>query len=100
MKTRGSSPRWLAVALATGLGLGLGGCGNAAQERAFAHTRQREDLVTAETAPGIIQEYHQVIALDPGSTWAKEAATRIAAVETRVRAEEQRKAVFQEHGVD
>jgi hypothetical protein len=86
--------------LLLGLALFIGGCGNAAQQKAYEHAAQMEQQCTAETAPGIIAEYRKVIALEPDSGLAKKSHERIAAVEARVKAEEQRKDVFQEHGID
>lgn len=83
-----------------GLALLAGGCGNSAQERAYARAEQLERQSTTESAPAVIAEYRRVIALEPGSSWAKKAAARIQAVEARRQAEETRKEVFQEHGVD
>ncbi len=86
--------------LALGLALAWAGCGNRAQEQAYAHAVQAEAQFTVEAAPALVAEYRRVIALDPGTAWAKQAEARIAAVEARVKAEELHKAVFQEHGVD
>lgn len=92
--------RHVSLLLLAGLVLLASGCGNAAQEQAYARAEQAERSFTAETAPAIIAEYKRVIALEPGSGWAKKAAARIQAVEARRQAEETRKDVFQEHGVD
>ena len=100
MKIRPFNSRQIAALFAAGLALWLGGCGNAAQQQAYEQAAQLEEKYTAETAPAIIQEYRRVIALEPDSAWAKKARARIDAVETRVKAEEQHKSVFQEHGVD
>jgi len=86
--------------LMIGLALGLGGCGNAAQRQAYAHAARAEQQFTLENAPAIIAEYKRVIAVAPGSAWAKKARARIEAVAARVKSEELRKSVFQEHGVD
>lgn len=98
MKIRASSPWWVVAGFA--LALGLGGCGNAAQQKAYEHAAQLEEKYTAESAPAIIREYQRVIALEPDSGWAKKARTRLEALEARVKAEEQHKNIFQEHGVD
>jgi uncharacterized protein YmfQ (DUF2313 family) len=94
MVTRAAAP------ILFGLALLLAGCGNAAQEKAYAHAVQLEQQFTPEKAPAIITEYRRVIALEPGSAWAQKARERVAALEARVQAAEQHKAVFQEHGVD
>lgn len=100
MNPRTLSSRWISTPLILGLALWLGGCGNAAQQQAYEQALQQEERYTAETAPAIIQEYRRVIALKPDSAWAKKSRARIEAVEARVKAEEQHKSVFQEHGVD
>lgn len=93
-------PRHAGMLLLAALALFASGCGNAAQEQAYARAEKQERSFTVETAPAIIAEYKRVIALEPGSGWAKKAAARIQAVETRLKSEETRKDVFQEHGVD
>ncbi len=100
MKHRGSNPPGLIGALALGLALLAGGCGNSAQQTAYAQAEKAEQHLTAENAAAIIAQYQQVIALEPGSAWARRAHARIEALEARAKAEEQRKNVFQEHGVD
>ena len=85
---------------AVGLGLLLGGCGNAAQEQAYAHAVQLEQTFTPESSAPIIAEYRRAIALEPGSRRAREAGVRLKALEARVLAAEQHRTVFQEHGVD
>ena len=92
--------RRTASLVALGLGLLLGGCGNAAQEQAYAHAVQLEQSFTPENAATIIAEYRRAIALEPGSSRAQEAGVRLKALEARVQAAEQHRAVFQEHGVD
>jgi hypothetical protein len=82
------------------LGLLLTGCGNAAQEQAFAHALQLEESFTPENAPAIIAEYRRAIAVAPGSSRAQEAGAHVKALEARVLAAEQHRTVFQEHGVD
>jgi NAD/NADP transhydrogenase beta subunit len=89
-----------AVALLLGLALLLGGCGNSAQQKAYEQAALAERQLTAENAPVIIAQYKQVIAREPGSGWAKKAQARIDALEARARADELRKSVFQEHGID
>jgi len=85
---------WLILALA------VGGCGDSAQQKAYEQATKAEQQLTAENASAIIAEYKQVISLQPSSGWAQKAKERIEAVEARVKAEELRKSVFQEHGVD
>jgi len=97
MKTR---TRTLWFALLTGLALAAGGCGNSAQQKAYEHAAKAEQQVTAENAATIIAEYKQVIALEPGSDWAKKSQARIEAVDAAVKAKELHKSVFQEHGID
>lgn len=89
-----------AAALAIGLALFVAGCGNAAQRQAYERAAQKEQQLTAENAPALIAEYKRVIALQPGSAWARKAQARIEAVEARLQAAELHKSVFQEHGVD
>ena len=87
--------------LSLGLALLVVGCGgNAAQQQAYEKAAKAEQQITAENAPALVTEYKQVIALQPGSEWAKKAQTRIEALEARVKAEELHKSVFQEHGID
>ena len=85
---------------AVGLGLLFGGCGNAAQEQAYAHAVQLEQSFTPENSAPIIAEYRRAIALEPASRRAQEAGVRLKALEARVLAAEQHRTVFQEHGVD
>jgi len=87
-------------ALGIGLALVLGGCGNAAQQAAFDQAAKAEQHLTAENAATVIADYRQAIALQPDSALAGKARKRIDALEARLNAEEQRKSVFQEHGVD
>jgi len=87
-------------ALVLGLALLASGCGRTAQQTAYEQAAKTEQLQTAENTPAIITAYRQVIALQPGTTWARQAQARIEAIEARTKAEEQRKNVFQEHGVD
>lgn len=100
MKHQAFSTKLILSALSIGLALLVGGCGNAAQQKAYEQAAKMEQQLTAENAPAIITEYKQVITLQPGTEWAKKAQARIEAVEARVKAEEQHKSVFQEHGVD
>jgi hypothetical protein len=90
------------VVLVSGIGLVpfVVGCGNSAQQKAYEQAAQAEQQFAAENASAIIAEYKQVIALQPGSEWAKKTQARIEAVEAHVKAEELRKSVFQEHGID
>ncbi len=90
----------LASMLSIGLALFVGGCGNSAQQKAYEQAAKAEQQLTAENASAIIAEYKQVIAQQPDSAWARKARTRIEAVEARVKAEDLRKSLFQEHGVD
>ena len=100
MKLHRSSPTKILSAFSLGLTLFVLGCGNAAQQKAFEQATKAERQLTAENAAAIVAEYQQVIALQPGSEWAKQAQARIEAVEARVKAEELHKSVFQEHGID
>ena len=86
--------------LLIGLALLVAGCGNAAQQQAYEQAAKAEQQITAENVSAIIAEYKRVIVLQPGSGWAKKANARIEALEARVKAEEQHKSVFQEHGID
>ncbi len=88
------------LALVLVLALALAGCGNAAQRQAYERAAQAEQHLTAENAPALLADYRRVIALKPGTAWARKAEERIAAVETRVKAEELHKSVFHEHGID
>jgi len=87
-------------ALVLGLALLAGGCCRTAQQTAFEQAAKTEQQQTGENTPAIITAYRKVIALQPGTTWARQAQARIEAIEARTKAEEQRKNVFQEHGVD
>ena len=100
MKHQAFSPKRISSALLIGLVLFVGGFGNAAQQKAYEQAAKAEQQLTAENASAIITEYRQTIALQPGSEWARKAEARIEAVEARVKAEELRKSVFQEHGID
>ena len=86
--------------LGFGAVLFVAACGNHAQQQAYELAIKSEQSFTVENAPAIVAEYQRVIALEPGSDWAGKARTRITAVETRLKAEELHKSVFQEHGVD
>ena len=86
--------------LSIGFGLLLGGCGNAAQEQAYAHAVELERTLTPENSSVIVAEYKRAIAVAPGSSRAKEATVRLKALEARIQAAEQHRIVFQEHGVD
>lgn len=98
MKSR--RPALVPVLALLGLALLATGCGNAAQQQAYEQAVQAEAQLTPENAPAVIADYRRVIALEPGSKWARQAEARLQAVEARVRAAEQHKAVFQEHGID
>jgi hypothetical protein len=100
MKTQRLILKTVLLALGIGLALAVSGCGKSAQQKAYEQTAKTEQQLTAENAPKIIAEYKQVIALKPGSEWAKKAQARIDALEASAKAEELRKNVFQEHGVD
>jgi hypothetical protein len=100
MKTRGFNIRTAGFILGTSLALFVAGCGDSAQQQAFEQAAKAEQQFAAENAPTIIADYRRVIALQPGSEWAKKAQERIAAMEARLKAEELRKSVFQEHGID
>lgn len=86
--------------LGVGIALFLTSCGNSAQQRAYEQAAKAEQQFTVENASAIVAEYQRVIGLQPGSDWARQAQARIAAVATRLKAEELHKSVFQEHGVD
>lgn len=90
----------LGFILAIGFALMLGGCGNPAQKRAYEAAAKKEQSVSIENAPALIAEYKQIVRMKPGSAWAEKAEARIKAIEARVKAEEMRKEVFQEHGID
>jgi len=86
--------------LVLNLALIVVGCGNSAQQKAYEQTAKAETQLTAENSAAIIAEYKQVIALQPGSGWAKKAQARIDTIEAKTKAEELHKSVFQEHGID
>ena len=100
MKTVMFATKQVVSALSLGLALLVLGCGNAAQQKAYEQAAQKEQQLAAENAPALIAEYQQVIALQPGSDWARKAQARIEAVETCEKAAELHKSIFQEHGVD
>jgi outer membrane protein assembly factor BamD (BamD/ComL family) len=100
MKNRTSNIHRVVSTFSIGLALLVGGCGNSAQQKAYEQAAKAEQQLTAENASAIIAEYKQVIALQPGSEWARKAQARIEALEARLKAEELRKSVFQEHGID
>lgn len=100
MKTPGFSTRIVGFTLALALALGGLGCGNAAQQQAYEQAVKAEQQLTAENAPAVRAAYQRVIALQPDSACARQARARLAVVEARVQAEELRKSVFHEHGVD
>ena len=90
----------VACILAVGLVSLHGGCGNAEQKEAYERAETMEQQLPIEKAPAIITAFEQVIRMEPGSKWAEKARTRIDSLEDRVKAEELRKSVFQEHGID
>ena len=92
--------RVVAFALVFGCALLVGGCGKSAQQQAYEQAATTEPQLTAENASAIIAEYKKVIALQPGSEWARKAQARIEALEAKTKAEELHKNVFQEHGID
>lgn len=100
MKTR----PWKIVLGAGSLGaaLLLGACGDSAQKQAYEHAVRLEQETPSgpEHAHALIAGYQRVIRLEPGSVWAKKAQARIDALQAAAKAEETRKAVFQEHGID
>jgi len=100
MKTHAVRVRTVVFTFVIGLALFVSGCGNAAQKKAYEQAMKAELEAPIESAATVIAEYKQVIALEPGSSWAKKAQTRIDAVKARVKAEELRKSVFHEHGID
>src|ERR1035437_8973803 len=73
------------------------GFGNTRQPAALQPAAKAEQQFTADNAAAIIAEYKRVIALQPGSEWARKSQARVEALEARVKAEELPKAVFQEH---
>jgi len=83
-----------------GLALFVAGCGASAQQKAYERAAQAEQQLTAENGSTVIAEYKQVIALQPGSAWAKKAQARIEAIDAKAKADELHKSVFQEHGID
>lgn len=100
MKTRLFNFKHARAILGFGVALFVAACGNHAQQQAYEQAVKLEQNFSVENAPALVAEYQQVIALQPGSEWAGKAQARIAAVETRLKAEELHKSVFQEHGVD
>ena len=78
----------------------IAGCGDSVQKTAYEHAVALEQQLPVDRAPAIIAEYREVIRLEPGSAWATQAQTRIDAVQAKVKAEELRKSVFHEHGID
>jgi GTP cyclohydrolase II len=100
MKTPVSKSKRAVATLGLVLALAVAGCGDSAQQKAYEQAAKAEQQLTAENASAIVAEYKQAISLKPGSAWAKKAQERIEAVEARVKAEELRKSVFQEHGID
>jgi hypothetical protein len=100
MKTPHFKLRTLALTLGIGLAFFVVGCGNSAQRKAYEQAAKAEQQLIAENAAGVIAEYKRVVALQPDSEWAGKARARIEAVEARIKAEDLRKSVFQEHGVD
>lgn len=80
----------------------LDACDSSAQERAYqrASALEQKSPSTPDHAPAVIAEYQRVIGLEPGSSWAKKAQARIEAIKAEAKAEETRKSVFQEHGID
>lgn len=75
-------------------------CKENSQSKAYDRATEREQHFTTEAAPAIVAQYQAVIRIEPNSAWATRAKRRIEAVQARLTAEEQHKAVFQEHGVD
>lgn len=71
-----------------------------APQAAYKQAANAEQQLNSENTPAIIAEDKRVIALQPGSEWVRKAQARIEAVEARAKTEEQRKNVFQEHGID
>jgi len=92
--------RHIAATLGLGLALLVAGCGNSGQQKAYEQAAAAEQRVTSETLPHVIAQFEEVIRLQPGSAWARKARARVEALQAKAKAEEQRKAVFQEHGVD
>ncbi len=86
------------------LSLSLAACAgkreNAAQRHAFENALKLEQHYSFETAETILSKYRIVIAMEPGTSIAREADQHLQAVEARFKAEEQHKSVFHEHGID
>lgn len=91
--------RALGPALAT---LMLCACGGdvSPQQRAYEQALQMEEQYSLETAPAILTEYRKTIAMEAGTRWAELAQARIDAVEAQMKADEQHKDIFHEHGID
>ncbi len=100
MKTAKFFIRHVGPALILGLALFAGGCGDSAQQKAYEQAAKAEQQLTADSTPAVIAEYQRVIALHPGSGWAKKAQARIDAIQAQAKADELHKSVFQEHGID
>ncbi len=100
MKNRIFNFRPVVPILGVGVAFFLIGCGNSAQQQAYEQATKAEQQLSMENASAIVAEYQRVIALQPGSEWARQAQARITTVEIRIKAEELHKSVFQEHGVD
>lgn len=100
MKTIRFNRNALIAILAISAALLFAGCGNSAQEKAYAQAEKVELQMTAENSAAVVAEYKQVIALQPGSEWARKAEARLEAIEAKLKAEELHKSVFQEHGID
>ena len=73
---------------------------NPMQKQAYENALKLEQSYTFETAEAILVEYRKVIAIEPGTRLAEKAETHLKAVEERLKADEQHKSVFHEHGID
>ena len=100
MKTPTDHFRKIGFVLWLGSALWSGGCGQSAQQQAYESAMKAEQQLTVENTATIITAYQRVIALQPGTVWARKARDRIGALTAKTEADELHKSVFQEHGVD
>ena len=100
MKTKLLKLKTVVLTFGIGLTFFTGGCSKSAQQQSYEQAAQKEQQLTVENTAALIAEFKQVIAVQPGSEWAKKAQAHIAALEAKTKAEELHKSVFQEHGVD
>ncbi len=73
---------------------------NPIQKQAYENALKLEESYTFETAETILAAYRKVIAIEPGTRLAEKAEIQLKAVEERLKADEQHKSVFHEHGID